>query len=330
MRRMLKGLLASGCAVLALAATAAAAQEKTPTRIAFVIHGSTSNSFFQAVKLGFEAACGQVGAECRMLFAQTDGAIPEQIANIEAAIAGKPDAIITTIIDDKAYDEVISRARAAGITVIASNVDDTKGAAGNGRQAFVGQNFAAAGYELAKGLSESFPADGPLSFVIGVNLPGANFSEQRAAGVEKFLKEYQEAHPDRKIKIARIDAGIDPAVTAERFGAALTADPAMTAYFDTVNNDSAVARVLRDRGIAAGKVLLAGFDLVPQVIQELQTGYIQVQVDQQPYLQGYMPVIMADLAKKIRLAPADIDTGRALERQTDAEALMPLSAAGLR
>ncbi|MBE2278104.1 MAG: substrate-binding domain-containing protein [Rhodobacteraceae bacterium] len=325
----MNSLLAAGCATLALA-TVAAAQEAAPAKIVFAIHGSTSNSFFQAVKLGFEAGCTQVGADCQMLFAQNDGAIPEQIANIEAAIAGKPDAIITTIIDDRAYDDVLARARAAGITVIAANVDDTEGAAGNARQAFVGQNFAVAGYELAKALSDGFPAEGPLSIVIGVNLPGANFSEQRAAGIEAYLKDYQAAHPDREVKISRIDAGIDPATTAERFSAALTANPGLNAYFDTVNNNAAVARVLRDTGAAPGKVLLAGFDLVPQVIQELQSGYIQVQVDQQPYMQGYMPVIMAALGKTIHLAPADIDTGRAIVRPADAAVLMPLSAAGLR
>ena len=88
-------------------------------------------------------------------------------------------------------------------------------------------------------------------------------------------------------------------MTAERFSTALTADPHITAYFDIVNNDAAVARVLRDRGIEPGKVLLAGFDLVPQVLQELQSKYIQVQVDQQPYMQGFMPVMMAYLAKQV-------------------------------
>jgi simple sugar transport system substrate-binding protein len=309
-------------------ATQALAQK--PLRIVFAVHGASTNTFFQAVRLGFEDACAKIGAQCQMVFAQTDGAIPQQVANLEASIARSPDAIITTIIDDRAYNDVIARARAAGITVIAANVDNTQGAAGNARQAFIGQDFVAAGYALAKGLSASFPADGPMSIVIGVNLPGANFSEKRAAGIEKFLNEYEAAHPDRQITVKRIDAGIDPAVTAERFTTALTADPHITAYFDTVNNDAAVARVLRDRGIEPGKVLLAGFDLVPQVIQELQSKYIQVQVDQQPYMQGFMPVMMTYLAKQVGLAPADINTGDALVYPADAANLMELSKKGLR
>jgi len=316
-------------AMLMTAAMPAFAQD-VPAKIVLAIHGSTSNSFFQAVKLGYEDACTKVGASCQMLFAQTDGAIPEHVANLEAAVAGKPDAIITTIIDNRAYDDVIARARAQGITVIATNVDDTDGAKGNERQAFIGQDFQAAGYALAEDLATHFPKDGPINVVIGVNLPGANFSEQRAKGIENYLNEYKTAHKDRDIKITRIDAGIDPSVTAERFSAALTANPAITAYFDTVNNNAAVARVLRDRGTQAGKVLLAGFDLVPQVIQELQSGYIQVQVDQQPYMQGYLPVIQADLAKRVKLSPADVNTGNALVHREDAAALMDLSRKGLR
>lgn len=321
-RLALASALAFGLAVPASAEDA--------TKIIFAIHGATTNSFFQAVKLGFEDACKKIGAECQMVFAQTDGSIPDHVANLDTAISRKPDAIITTIIDNHAYDDVIARARAAGIVVIATNVDDTEGAAGNARQAFVGQDFKSAGYALAQDLASKFPADGPLTFILGVNLPGANFSEQRAAGVEAFLNEYKASHAGRKVDIIRIDAGIDPATTAERFATALTAHPEMTGYFDTVNNDAAAARVLRDRGVPAGKILLAGFDLVPQVIQELESGYIQSQVDQQPYMQGFMPVVMADLAKRIGLAPADINTGKALVHQTDAKALMELSRKGLR
>lgn len=307
----------------------------TPVRagqlnIAFAIHSATGNTFWQAVKLGFDDACKQVNAKCQMIFTQTEGSIQEQVANLQTAIARRPEAIITTIVDDKAYNAVIKDARDKGITVIATNVDHSKGAEGNAREAFVGQDFVSAGYALASGLATKFPAEGPLKFVVGVNLPGANFSERRALGILNFLNQYKTDHPDQNIEIRKIDASIDPAVTAERFGSLLSGDPGLTAYFDTVNNDAAVARVLKDRGIAPGKVLLAGFDLIPQVIQELQSGYIQVQCDQQPYMQGYMPVVLAYLKKDFGLAPVDINTGKALVTAADAPALMALSKKGIR
>ena len=70
------------------------------------------------------------------------------------------------------------------------------------------------------------------------------------------------------------------AITADRVGAYLNANQDVNAFFDTGFWHAAVARVLRDRGVPPGKVLLGG--LVPEVVQEMISGYVQVQVDQQP------------------------------------------------
>ncbi|TIR86509.1 MAG: ABC transporter substrate-binding protein, partial [Mesorhizobium sp.] len=113
-------------------------------------------------------------------------------------------------------------------------------------------------------------------------------------------------------------------------GAYLNAHPDTTAYFDTGFWCAGVARVLADRGVAPGKVLLGGFDLVPEVLQQMQKGYVQALVDQQPYMQGFMPVMEVYLNKKLGLAPSDIDTGQGIVRQKDADAIMALSAQGMR
>ena len=77
-------------------------------------------------------------------------------------------------------------------------------------------------------------------------------------------------------------------------------------------------------------VLLGGFDLVPEVLQQMKAGYVQVQVDQQPYMQGFMPVMQVYLAKTVGLAPTDIDTGQGIVRPDDVDSIMELSAQGLR
>ena len=48
----------------------------------------------------------------------------------------------------------------------------------------------------------------------------------------------------------------------------------------------------------------------------MKAGYVQVQIDQQPYMQGFMPVMEAYLAKNVGLAPADIDTGQGVVTPT--------------
>ncbi|MFN0193300.1 MAG: sugar ABC transporter substrate-binding protein [Aestuariivirga sp.] len=315
-------------ALLCGTATSAYAQEKLD--IVFTVHSGASNTFWQAVQKGYEAACGLIDANCQMVYLQTDGSIPEQVANMEAALARKPDALLTSIVDNDAFDDVIKRARDAGIIVISSNVDDVEGAKGNARQAFVGQGFVPAGYGLAKAQAANFPADGPLHVLVGVSGPGQNWSEQRALGITKYLDEVIAANPSRKITYEKIDSGLDLAIVADRVGAYLLARPETNAYFDTGFWHAGVAGVLRERGVAPGKVLLGGFDLVPVVLDEMEAGYIQVQVDQQPYMQGFLPVMMIYQSVNVGLAPADINTGEALVYPKDVPGIRGLSEKGLR
>jgi simple sugar transport system substrate-binding protein len=318
-----------GAALLASAMLIAGSASADPLKIVLTVHGATSNEFWQPVKKGFEDACGKIQADCQMLFTSTNGSIEQQAANMEAGLAGNPDALITTIADNKAFDKIISDARAKGVIVIATNADDTE-AGGNERQAYVGQGLAEAGYSLAKYMTTQFPKDGPIHVLVGVNDPGANWSEQRASGILKYLNEWKAANAGRDITIEKLDSGGDNATASDRVGAYLNAHPETTAYLETGSQDVAVARVLKDRGIAPGTVLLGGFDVESDVLQEMKAGYIQAHVDQQPYMQGFMPVMEVYLAKTVGLAPADIDTGLGLLLPDQADAVTAMAAKGLR
>src|SRR4029077_6451540 len=129
--------------------------------IVFTCHSATTNSFWQAVKLGFDDACTKVGAKGQFIFVQTEGSIEQQAANMQAAVARKPDALITSLVDNNAFVGVLKDAKAKGITIISSNVDATAGPALGLREAFIGQNFIPAGTNLAKRLSALFPKEGP-------------------------------------------------------------------------------------------------------------------------------------------------------------------------
>lgn len=327
---MKKMLVLASSALTLLLAVPAVAQSDAPLDIVFTHHSSASNTFWQAVQKGFMDACQKIGANCQMVFTQTEGSVAEQAANMQAALARQPDALLTSIVDDQAFDQILAGACDAGVIVIAVNVDDSEGAKGNCRAAFIGQGFVPAGYSLGEAMSDYFPATGPIKAVVGVNAPGQNFSEQRAAGVVNFLEAFKAEHPDREISWERIDSATDLAVAAERVGAYLNANPDTTVYFDTGFWGAGVARALRDQGVEPGKILIGGFDLVPEVLREMENGYVQVQVDQQPYMQGFMPVMQVYLASKLGLAPSDIDTGQGIVRADQAAAIMELSAQGLR
>jgi len=266
-----------------------------------------------------------------MLFTQNEGSIEQQTANMLAALARQPDALITSIVDNRAFDQIVERAVNDGVIVIAANTDDLEGAEGNARAAFIGQRTYDAGYSLGNAMiDEFFPDEGPIKAVVGVSAPGQNWSEQRAAGILQALEEFKEANPDREIEIVRLDTGTDGAIVADRVGAYLNANPDTTAYFDTGLWHAYVARVMEDRGMEPGSVLMGGFDIVSEVLQAMEKGYIQVQVDQQPYMQGFMSVMQAYLAKNFGLAPTDIDTGQGLIFEDDVAELKALAAQGVR
>ena len=121
-----------------LAGSASAAET---FEIAFTCHSATTNSFWQAVKLGFDDACAKVGAKGQFIFVQTEGSIEQQVGNMQAAVASKPDALITSLVDNNAFVGVLKDAKERGITVLSSNVDATAGPELGLREAFIGQNF---------------------------------------------------------------------------------------------------------------------------------------------------------------------------------------------
>ncbi len=308
--------------VLSLGSGAAMAQE----RYSYIMHSTPTNVFWQAVKRGMDDACALIEADCQLVFLQQDGNFQEQLNNLEAAIAQQPDGIINTFAGGNIFDEALTRATEAGIPIIASNVDHPDGAF---RLAYVGQDLEAAGYELAQAQSANFPAEGPIHVLIGVNGPGQVWSEQRAAGIQRFMDEYIAANPDREVSYERIDAGLDLSAVGSRVAAYLQSTPT-TAYFDTGYWMAGVAVSMRDLGREAGDPLLAGFDLVPVVMEEMGNAFIQVTVDQQPYLQGFYPVMQLHLLNTYRFPPFDIDTGKAMIYPDDVEALLELSAQGIR
>lgn len=313
----------------ALMALPAAAQDD-PLRIVYTTHANSGNAFWLTVKRGMDDACAIVGADCQMLFINAAGDVAGQVANIQAAIAQQPDMIITSVVDDTAFDAVVQEAIDAGIAVLSSNVDDTQGARGNARAAFVGQSFVTAGQALGRAIAADFPAEGPVRVLIGVNAPADNWSRTRADGIVLALEEWKADNPDRDITWHEIDAGLDYGTSGDRFGNFFTSEPNLTAYFDTGFWDVGVVAALKDRGIPPGQVLIGGFDLVPDVLEQMKAGYIQYHIDQQPYLQGWAPVMQAGPIRDYKMAAYDVDTGSAVVTADQVPDIEELSRAGYR
>jgi simple sugar transport system substrate-binding protein len=311
---------------LALGLTCGLALSAAAETYTYLHHATPTNVFWQAVKKGMDEACAQIQADCQMVFLQQDGNFQEQLNNLEATIAQQPDGIIMTYAGGEIFDEAIQRAMDAGIPVLASNVDHPKK---THRLSFTGQDLEQAGYDLAAGLAPQFPAEGPIHVLIGISGPGQVWAESRGAGIARFMDDYIKQHPDREITYEKIDSGLDLSVTGQRVAAYVQSTPT-TAYFDVGYWAAGAAVSLRDLGKQPGEVLLACFDLVPVVMDEMKSGYIQLTIDQQPFLQGYIPIHQLHMMNKYKLGAYDANTGKALVTPDQVDALIELSQQGVR
>ncbi len=322
-------MLTTALGLLAALAVAQNASAQDKLRFTFVHPSGTTNIFYQAVQKGMNEACAMINADCQMIYAQNEMDIQQELTNFDTAVAQHVDGIMVTIVNDTAYDAAVKRAIDAGIPVIAVTTDDSEGAAGNARLSFVGQNYHAAGYALAKSMATLFKP-GPVHVLLGVSAPGQNWAEARIAGIVEYLEEYKKANPDREVTWDKINSGLDLAKTGSLVAAYVTQHPETTAYFDAGFWEAGAAVSVADLGYKPGQLLMGGFDTVPAALEQMKKGYVQRVVDQQPYLQGFLSTMQLYLINKYKLSGWDVDTGRNIVTPDDVNSIMALSKQGLR
>jgi simple sugar transport system substrate-binding protein len=91
-----------------------------------------------------------------------------------------------------------------------------------------------------------------------------------------------------------------------------------------------IGKALQDAGKKPGEVTVGGIDLSPATIEGLKKGYITVTLDQQLYLQGFLPVLQCVLSKKYGFAGLSINTGAGVVTPKSIGALVPLITKGIR
>lgn len=248
----------------------------------FASHEAPGDSgFWGTVELGCKDAAAALGAECR-----SAGSIDptEQAQLVETYTAEGVDGIIVSLANPDAMRDSVQAAVAAGIPVITIN----SGVAvweDLGALTHVGQSEFPAGAGAGKRFT-----DAGLSKVICVVHEEANIGlEERCDGLESTFSGEVE-----RFNVASTGTG-DIAGTGASIQDKLTADADVDGIL-TLNPDVAIAA--RDAIAAAGasdRVTLGTFDLSGPVIEAVEAGEIVFAIDQQPYLQGYLPVVMLSL-----------------------------------
>ena len=274
------GLLAAGATVLGgPAASAFGAVTATRVKVAVVTHGDTG-SFWSVFKKGVDQAVSDLrarGVSATQVYANND--VSKQVAGLNAAIAAKVNVIATSVPDASALKDPLTRASSKGIEIITVN---------SGLGAFdslptymvhVGQTEDVAG----QGAGKQLTAAGAKNLVVVIHEASNSGLTQRAAGAKKTFKGSTKT-------LVIPNATSDLPGTKQKIAAYFKANPSTDAFLG-LNPDVTVAAL--DAVPSGTKV--GTFDLNAQVIPDILAGKILFAIDQQQYLQGYLPVVFAYL-----------------------------------
>jgi len=240
-------------------------------KVALVTHAAPGDTFWDLVRKGAQTAAAKDNVE---LVYSSDPKASEQANLVQNAIDQKVDGIAVTLAKPDAMKAAVAKAQAAGIPVVALNagLDAWKE---QGMLSFFGQDDEVAGEAFGEKLNEM----GAKHNICVIHEQGHVGLEGRCAGVKKTFKGKTETlyvtgtdMPSVKSTITaklRQDSSIDYVVT-------LGAPFAMTAVQSVAD--------------AGGKAKVATFDLNKDLAKAIENGEVEVAVDQQPYLQGYLAI----------------------------------------
>ena len=282
-------------AAIACGATAEAAQ---PT-ISMIIYTAPGVPFFNPLIKGAQDAAKQADVALNIQYANNDQVLQNNI--IQTAVASKVDGIATVIWDDHAFHKSICDAVDAGVPVIAFNVDNTKGAAGSCRLAFIGQDFVDAGYLIGKRMvAAAHLKKGDLVFT-PVEFPDAAYATLRHEGVQKALDEVG-------AKSEIVGTGANLADVRTKMVQYLVGHSDVKAIIAL--GEQPLDEALPSLQEAKLKVPVGGFDLSKDILDAIGKGDIVATVDQQPYSQGFFTVQQLALKNPIRALSLRHEDGR--------------------
>jgi simple sugar transport system substrate-binding protein len=281
-------------------------------RIAVVTHGPASSKFWAIIRNGVDSAARRL--DVLVDYKSPDVYSLERMAQlIDEAVATKPDGLVVSI-PEPGLSPAIRRAVRAGIPVVSIN------SGSNlfkylGVLAHVGQVEDTAGLEAGRRLAEA-----GVRRAVCINQQVGNTGlDARCRGLARAMREAGGAS-----RVVAIDDE-SPAAPGQikRAAQAFAADGALA------TNSLG--------GLAAAKAVpdlkLGTFDLGPDVLKAVEAGRIGFAVDQQPYLQGYLPVEMLTLRARYGIFPSEGDvvaTGPHFVTRGDAAKALELSERSIR
>ena len=265
-------------------ATAQAAQEggggvfAQTSKLKFVlVNHVTTNPFFVPTKYGAEDACKLLGCSYQWTGSETSN-VNEMVNAMNTAITGGANGIGVCLIDKKAFNAPTDAALKAKIPVVAYNADEES----NNRLCYIGQDLFVSGQQMGERIKE-LVGSGDVALFIAT--PGSSNIQPRIDGAQQALK-------GSSIKPHVVSTGAALPAELSVIDSYATGHPETKGYFavDAGSTQGLAQTIqkhsLRDKGVKGG-----GYDLTPITQKLLAADQIDFTIDQQPYLQGFIPIL---------------------------------------
>jgi simple sugar transport system substrate-binding protein len=294
-------------------ATSAMAQDM---RFVVVSHGQASDPFWSVVKNGVDQAAADLGVNVEYRAPGTFDMV--QMAQIiDAAVASQPDGLVVSIPDAEALGDSIRNAVASGIPVVSMNsgsdVREELGVA-----VHVGQTEYEAGLGGGKRMK-----DAGVTKAICVNQEVGNVAlDTRCEGFTDGLE-------GGSVEVLSVT--MDPTEVGNAVQAYLTANPDTNGVLTLGPTGAEPTLAALEQVEMLDQVKFGTFDLSPAVLEAIDQGKMMFAIDQQQYLQGYLPIQLLKLHELYGLMPAGtVMTGPGFVTQENAAQVIDLSAKGIR
>jgi simple sugar transport system substrate-binding protein len=249
-------------------------------KFAMVTH-SDEGSFWSVVKKGAQAAAKAEGVQLIWSLSNNDPQKEAQL--IDAAVSQKVDGLAVSVPNADAIRGSLQKAKSAGIPIVTLNSgeNDSKSL---GAFVHVGQDETVAG----RAAGARFKSEGAKKVLCIVHEQGNVGLQQRCDGVKQGF--------GGTVTNLQVKGTADLATTQTEIKSKLQADKSYDQII-ALNPDIAEAAKTAIKA-ASSNAKLATFDLSPSVIKDVQAGNIEFAVDQQQYLQGYLPIVFLKLYKE--------------------------------
>ena len=236
-----------------------------------------NNPFFVTLRDGALEAAKVYGVDLIVVDAQDSPA--KQLNDIEDLIQRRVDLIIINPTDSDAIVSAVESANEAGIPVI------TVDRASNGGKVVVhiASDNVEGGRMAARIIAQALGGKGKVVELVGI--PGTSAARDRGKGFEEELKKYPGL-----VLVAKQVANFNRAEGLTVMENILQAHPDIDAVF-AQNDEMALGAIeaIKEAGLL-GKIIVVGFDAIPDAVEAVKKGEMYATIAQQPFKMGYLAV----------------------------------------